>query len=143
MVGMGAADTQPAAISGACPAKRPFFLTVCAGWKRCEFSVVEKRKPRAFAQHIAEDFRQRTMEVHASPFIFRRGRFFTSLSIALVAVYFGFCWSELNFGHYGTGVRRCRGFPHDIAPEFSSITRPRFAFIMLRRSGRLWRGRWS
>jgi ATP-binding cassette subfamily C protein CydD len=29
--------------------------------------------------------------------------FFTSLSIALVAVYFGFSYlGELNFGHYGT-----------------------------------------
>ncbi|MHA3944222.1 Lrp/AsnC ligand binding domain-containing protein, partial [Salmonella enterica subsp. enterica serovar Infantis] len=37
--------------------------------------------------------------------------FFTSLSIALVAVYFGFSYlGELNFGHYGTGVTLAAGF---------------------------------
>ncbi len=47
---------------------------------------------------------------------------FTSLSIALVAVYFGFSYlGELNFGHYGAGVTLMAGFLTLIlAPEFSS-----------------------
>lgn len=46
--------------------------------------------------------------------------FFTSLSIALVAVYFGFSYlGELNFGHYGAGVTLMSGFLALIlAPEF-------------------------
>jgi ATP-binding cassette subfamily C protein CydD len=46
--------------------------------------------------------------------------FFASLSIALVAVYFGFSYlGELNFGHYGTGVTLFSGFLTLIlAPEF-------------------------
>jgi ATP-binding cassette subfamily C protein CydD len=45
--------------------------------------------------------------------------FFTSLSIALVAVYFGFSYlGELNFGHYGTGVTLFAGFLALILPEF-------------------------
>ncbi|MDM9575138.1 ATP-binding cassette domain-containing protein, partial [Klebsiella pneumoniae] len=46
--------------------------------------------------------------------------FFTSLSIALVAVYFGFSYlGELNFGHYGAGVTLMAGFLTLIlAPEF-------------------------
>ncbi|MCS5880593.1 hypothetical protein LNP17_10320 [Klebsiella variicola subsp. variicola] len=44
------------------------------------------------------------------------------LSIALVAVYFGFSYlGELNFGHYGAGVTLMAGFLTLIlAPEFSS-----------------------
>lgn len=46
----------------------------------------------------SEDFRKRTMKV-------LRLAFLSSLSIALVAVYFGFSYlGELNFGHYGTGI---------------------------------------
>ena len=46
--------------------------------------------------------------------------FFTSLSIALVAVYFGFSYlGELDFGHYDTGVTLAAGFLALIlAPEF-------------------------
>jgi ATP-binding cassette subfamily C protein CydD len=46
--------------------------------------------------------------------------FFTSLSIALVAVYFGFSYlGALDFGHYGTAVTLSAGFLALIlAPEF-------------------------
>lgn len=45
--------------------------------------------------------------------------FFTSLSIALVAVYFGFSYpGELNFGHYGTGVTLAAALALILAPEF-------------------------
>ncbi len=69
----------------------------------------------------SEDFRGRTMEVLRLAFLSSGVlEFFTSLSIALVAVYFGFSYlGELNFGHYGTGVTLFSGFLALIlAPEF-------------------------
>lgn len=72
-------------------------------------------------RQASEDFRQRTMEVLRLAFLSSGVlEFFTSLSIALVAVYFGFSYlGELNFGHYGTGVTLMSGFLALIlAPEF-------------------------
>ncbi len=69
----------------------------------------------------SEDFRSRTMEVLRLAFLSSGVlEFFTSLSIALVAVYFGFSYlGELNFGHYGTSVTLFSGFLALIlAPEF-------------------------
>ena len=69
----------------------------------------------------SEDFRSRTMDVLRLAFLSSGVlEFFTSLSIALVAVYFGFSYlGELNFGHYGTGVTLFAGFLALIlAPEF-------------------------
>lgn len=72
-------------------------------------------------RHASQDFRQRTMEVLRLAFLSSGVlEFFTSLSIALVAVYFGFSYlGELNFGHYGVGVTLMPGFLALIlAPEF-------------------------
>jgi len=72
-------------------------------------------------RRASEDFRSRTMEVLRLAFLSSGVlEFFTSLSIALVAVYFGFSYlGELNFGHYGTGVTLFAGFLALIlAPEF-------------------------
>lgn len=72
-------------------------------------------------RQASESFRQRTMEVLRLAFLSSGVlEFFTSLSIALVAVYFGFSYlGELNFGHYGTGVTLMSGFLALIlAPEF-------------------------
>ncbi|EPX1412842.1 heme ABC transporter permease/ATP-binding protein CydD [Cronobacter sakazakii] len=72
-------------------------------------------------QAASQDFRKRTMEVLRLAFLSSGVlEFFTSLSIALVAVYFGFSYlGELNFGHYGTGVTLFAGFLALIlAPEF-------------------------
>lgn len=72
-------------------------------------------------RHASQDFRQRTMEVLRLAFLSSGVlEFFTSLSIALVAVYFGFTYlGELNFGHYGVGVTLMSGFLALIlAPEF-------------------------
>ncbi len=83
----------------------------------------------------SEDFRQRTMEVLRLAFL-SSGilEFFTSLSIALVAVYFGFSYlGELDFGHYDTGVTLAAGFLALIlAPEFSSHYAISVRFIMLK-----------
>ena len=53
-----------------------------------------------------EDFRSRTMEVLRMAFLSSAVlEFFAAISIAVVAVYFGFSYlGELNFGSYGMGV---------------------------------------
>lgn len=72
-------------------------------------------------REASQDFRQRTMEVLRLAFLSSGVlEFFTSLSIALVAVYFGFSYlGELNFGSYGMTVTLFSGFLALIlAPEF-------------------------
>lgn len=79
----------------------------------------------------SESFRQRTMEVLRLAFLSSAVlEFFASLSIAIVAVYFGFSYlGELNFGHYGTGVTLFAGFLVLIlAPEFFQPLRDLGAF---------------
>ena len=71
----------------------------------------------------SEDFRSRTMEVLRLAFLSSGVlEFFASISIAVVAVYFGFSYlGELNFGSYGLGVTLFSGFLVLIlAPEFSN-----------------------
>ncbi|RRZ93016.1 cysteine/glutathione ABC transporter permease/ATP-binding protein CydD [Erwinia sp. 198] len=66
-------------------------------------------------------FRQRTMEVLRLAFLSSAVlEFFAAVSVAVVAVYFGFSYlGELNFGHYGTGITLFAGFLSLIlAPEF-------------------------
>ncbi|NBI43660.1 cysteine/glutathione ABC transporter permease/ATP-binding protein CydD [[Haemophilus] felis] len=75
-------------------------------------------------EHIeqsTEDFRESTMEVLKSAFLSSSVlEFFTSISIALMAVYFGFSYlGELNFGTYNTSLTLFVGFFCLIlAPEF-------------------------
>ncbi len=72
-------------------------------------------------RRASEDFRSRTMEVLRMAFLSSGVlEFFASISIAVVAVYFGFSYlGELDFGHYGTGVTLFAGFLVLIlAPEF-------------------------
>lgn len=69
----------------------------------------------------SRDFRQRTMDVLRIAFLSSAVlEFFASISIAVVAVYFGFSYlGELDFGHYGTGITLFAGFLTLIlAPEF-------------------------
>ncbi|MEZ8103949.1 cysteine/glutathione ABC transporter permease/ATP-binding protein CydD [Vibrio genomosp. F6] len=69
----------------------------------------------------SEVFRTRTMDVLKIAFLSSAVlEFFTSISIAITAVYFGFSYiGELNFGHYGTGVTLFAGlFILILAPEF-------------------------
>ncbi len=119
MVGMGAADANRrnflalARLSG-------HFLDRLRGMETLRIfgrGEAETENIRAASQ----DFRQRTMEVLRLAFLSSGVlEFFTSLSIALVAVYFGFSYlGEPNFGHYGTGVTLAAGFLALIlAPEF-------------------------
>lgn len=72
-------------------------------------------------RQASESFRQRTMEVLRLAFLSSGVlEFFTSLSIAVVAVYFGFSYlGQLNFGSYGVPVTLMSGFLALIlAPEF-------------------------
>lgn len=119
MVGMGAADANRrnfqalARLSG-------HFLDRLRGMETLRLfnrGNAETENIRAASQ----DFRQRTMEVLRLAFLSSGVlEFFASLSIALVAVYFGFSYlGELNFGHYSTGVTLFAGFLALIlAPEF-------------------------
>ncbi|CAM2834383.1 heme ABC transporter permease/ATP-binding protein CydD [Vibrio rarus] len=69
----------------------------------------------------SEVFRERTMSVLKIAFLSSAVlEFFTSISIALTAVYFGFTFiGELNFGHYGSTVTLFTGlFILILAPEF-------------------------
>ncbi|WP_264875287.1 heme ABC transporter permease/ATP-binding protein CydD [Vibrio agarivorans] len=69
----------------------------------------------------SEVFRKRTMDVLRIAFLSSAVlEFFTSISIAITAVYFGFSFiGELNFGHYGAGVTLFAGlFILILAPEF-------------------------
>ncbi|EMN7268529.1 heme ABC transporter permease/ATP-binding protein CydD [Vibrio parahaemolyticus] len=66
-------------------------------------------------------FRTRTMDVLKIAFLSSAVlEFFTSISIAITAVYFGFSYiGELNFGYYGAGVTLFAGlFILILAPEF-------------------------
>ncbi len=69
----------------------------------------------------SEVFRSRTMEVLRVAFLSSAVlEFFTSISIAITAVYFGFSYlGDLDFGHYGVGVTLFAGlFILILAPEF-------------------------
>lgn len=92
------------------------------------------QRAQAETQNIAqasEDFRKRTMEVLRLAFLSSAVlEFFASISIAVVAVYFGFSYlGELNFGHYDQGVTLFAGFLVLIlAPEFFQPLRDLGAF---------------
>ncbi|PML53658.1 heme ABC transporter permease/ATP-binding protein CydD [Vibrio lentus] len=69
----------------------------------------------------SEVFRTRTMDVLKIAFLSSAVlEFFTSISIAMTAVYFGFTYiGELNFGHYGASITLFAGlFILILAPEF-------------------------
>ncbi|ELA9427608.1 thiol reductant ABC exporter subunit CydD [Vibrio parahaemolyticus] len=72
-------------------------------------------------KEASEVFRTRTMDVLKIAFLSSAVlEFFTSISIAITAVYFGFSYiGELNFGYYGAGVTLFAGlFILILAPEF-------------------------
>ncbi len=129
MVGMGAADanrrnfTALARLSG-------HFLDRLRGMETLRLFNRQQAETEEIAR-ASKDFRERTMEVLRLAFLSSAVlEFFASLSIALVAVYFGFSYlGELNFGHYGTGVTLFAGFLALIlAPEFFQPLRDMGAF---------------
>ncbi|OBT13463.1 thiol reductant ABC exporter subunit CydD [Vibrio sp. UCD-FRSSP16_10] len=84
--------------------------------------LFDRAKDEKEQLHAASEvFRERTMSVLKIAFLSSAVlEFFTSISIALTAVYFGFTFiGELNFGHYGTSVTLFTGlFILILAPEF-------------------------
>ncbi|PIJ51302.1 cysteine/glutathione ABC transporter permease/ATP-binding protein CydD [Erwinia sp. OLTSP20] len=119
LVGMGAADTN----------RRNFqALSRLSGQFLDRLRGLDTLRlfHRAGAEKIAigqstEQFRQRTMEVLRLAFLSSAVlEFFASLSIAIVAVYFGFSYlGQFHFGSYDTGVTLFAGFLALIlAPEF-------------------------
>lgn len=129
MVGMGAADANRrnfqalARLSG-------HFLDRLRGMETLRVfnrGTAETENIRV----ASRDFRERTMEVLRMAFLSSGVlEFFASLSIALVAVYFGFSYlGELNFGHYGAGITLFAGFlALMLAPEFFQPLRDMGAF---------------
>ncbi|MCE0492684.1 heme ABC transporter permease/ATP-binding protein CydD [Vibrio salinus] len=84
--------------------------------------MFDKTKTESDNLRAASDvFRERTMDVLRIAFLSSAVlEFFTSISIAITAVYFGFSYiGELNFGYYGAGVTLFSGlFILILAPEF-------------------------
>ncbi len=129
LVGMGAADANRrnfkalARLSG-------YFLDRLQGLETLRL-FHRGEAERVHIQRASQDFRQRTMDVLRLAFLSSAVlEFFASLSIAVVAVYFGFSYlGELNFGHYGAGVTLFAGFLALIlAPEFFQPLRDMGAF---------------
>ncbi|WP_158783124.1 cysteine/glutathione ABC transporter permease/ATP-binding protein CydD [Pantoea sp. BAV 3049] len=119
LVGMGAADANRrnflalARLSG-------HFLDRLRGMDTLRLFHRVEAETREIRE-ASIDFRQRTMEVLRLAFLSSAVlEFFASISIAVVAVYFGFSYlGELNFGHYGGGITLFAGFLALIlAPEF-------------------------
>ncbi|QOL14435.1 heme ABC transporter permease/ATP-binding protein CydD [Dickeya dianthicola] len=119
MVGMGAADANRrnfqalARLSGN-------FLDRLRGLDTLRLFYRGEAETDQIRQ-ASEQFRSRTMEVLRMAFLSSGVlEFFASISIAVVAVYFGFSYlGELHFGSYGVGVTLFAGFLVLIlAPEF-------------------------
>lgn len=119
LVGMGAADANRrnfkalALLSG-------YFLDRLKGLDTL-FIFDKKSNELENIAKTSHDFRIRTMEVLRIAFLSSAVlEFFTSISIAVMAVYFGFSFlGDLDFGHYGTPITLLIGFFCLIlAPEF-------------------------
>ncbi|TMX11570.1 cysteine/glutathione ABC transporter permease/ATP-binding protein CydD [Aeromonas salmonicida subsp. achromogenes] len=119
LVGVGAADANRrnfqalARLSG-------HFLDRLKGLRTLQLFMRTRAEGDAI-RDASEDFRERTMEVLRLAFLSTAVlEFFAALSVALVAVYFGFSYIDhLNFGHYGTKVTLFTGlFVLFLAPEF-------------------------
>lgn len=129
LVGMGAADanrrnfTALARLSGN-------FLDSLRGLDTLRLFHRAQAETDQIARST-ESFRARTMDVLRLAFLSSAVlEFFASLSIAVVAVYFGFSYlGELNFGSYGMPVTLFAGFLVLIlAPEFFQPLRDLGAF---------------
>ncbi|WP_216354433.1 heme ABC transporter permease/ATP-binding protein CydD [Gilliamella apicola] len=119
LVGMGAADINRrhfkalAYLSG-------HFLDRLKGLNTIRLFNQGEKQANEIAQ-ASEDFRIKTMQVLKMAFLSSAVlEFFTSISIAIVAVYFGFSYlGEFNFGSYNATVTLFAGFfTLILAPEY-------------------------
>lgn len=119
LVGMGAADANRKNFSALAQLSGHFMdrlkgLSTIKLFNRgqAEVSAIES---------ASEEFRSRTMSVLRMAFLSSAVlEFFAAVSIAVLAVYFGFSYLDhLNFGHYGVGLTLFTGlFVLILAPEF-------------------------
>ncbi len=119
LVGVGAADANRrnfqalARLSG-------HFLDRLKGLRTLQLFMRTQAEGDAI-RDASEDFRERTMEVLRLAFLSTAVlEFFAAISVALVAVYFGFSYIDhLDFGHYGSKITLFTGlFVLFLAPEF-------------------------
>ena len=119
LVGLGAADANRRNFQ-ALSRLSGDFLDRLRGLETIRFFHRGREEVRQI-DNATEDFRSRTMEVLRMAFLSSAVlEFFAAISIAVVAVYFGFSYlGELNFGSYGLPVTLFAGFIALIlAPEF-------------------------
>ncbi|MFT5704599.1 MAG: ATP-binding cassette subfamily C protein CydD [Shewanella sp.] len=119
LVGMGAADANRKNFSALAKLSGHFMdrlkgLSTLKLFNRGNAEVNE-------IESASEEFRERTMSVLRMAFLSSAVlEFFAAVSIAVLAVYFGFSYlGHLNFGHYGTELTLFIGlFVLILAPEF-------------------------
>lgn len=119
LVGMGAADANRRNFKALQRLSGHFYDRLQAMTTIRLFNRAESETE--FLHSASEIFRKRTMEVLRLAFLSSAVlEFFTSISIAIVAVYFGFTFiGELNFGFYGATITLFSGlFILILAPEF-------------------------
>lgn len=119
LVGMGASDVNRRNFVALARLSGRFLDRLCGlDTLRLFFRANKEIKD---IEQATEEFRKRTMEVLRMAFLSSAVlEFFASISIAIVAVYFGFSYlGELHFGNYGIPVTLFAGFLALIlAPEF-------------------------
>ena len=119
LVGMGAADANRKNF-GALSRLSGHFMDRLRGMSTLRLFNVGEREQSAI-ETASEEFRSRTMAVLRMAFLSSAVlEFFAAVSIAVLAVYFGFSFLDhLDFGHYGAGMTLFIGlFVLILAPEF-------------------------
>jgi ATP-binding cassette subfamily C protein CydD len=119
LVGMGAADANRKNFS-ALARLSGHFMDRLKGMSTIKLFYRADREVEAI-ETASEEFRSRTMSVLRMAFLSSAVlEFFAAVSIAVLAVYFGFSFLDhLDFGHYGTGITLFIGlFVLILAPEF-------------------------
>ena len=119
LVGMGAADANRKNF-GALARLSGHFMDRLKGLSTLKLFNQGAKEAKAIKK-ASEEFRERTMSVLRMAFLSSAVlEFFAALSIAVLAVYFGFSYlGHLNFGHYGSSISLFTGlFVLILAPEF-------------------------
>ncbi|TVP15559.1 heme ABC transporter permease/ATP-binding protein CydD [Shewanella sp. KCT] len=119
LVGMGAADANRKNF-GALSRLSGHFMDRLRGLGTLRLFHAGEREQQAI-ENASEEFRSRTMAVLRMAFLSSAVlEFFAAVSIAVLAVYFGFSFLDhLDFGHYGAGLTLFIGlFVLILAPEF-------------------------
>ncbi|MGS0681563.1 heme ABC transporter permease/ATP-binding protein CydD [Shewanella sp. 125m-7] len=119
LVGMGAADANRKNFS-ALARLSGHFMDRLKGLSTLKLFNQAEKEARVIRK-ASEEFRERTMAVLRMAFLSSAVlEFFAAVSIAVMAVYFGFSYlHHLDFGHYGVSISLFTGlFVLILAPEF-------------------------